>query len=250
MNDNGTHMVLVKQYYSNSPIVVRYNAYGCCGASGAGGCCGAGNAMPPTKVKLICLYLYTHLKFFPIFSKITLHKHSVIICLSQYLSIIYTSNMSNSQIIPASSASLLELKNKYIELITNGYSESVALAKLDFPKALYIKLLVEDRDFIKDVEEARKIRADFWVSKIAETVDFDYSKDEVGSERLKFDKLQFLAKADNPDRYGNNSKKVDISIDLKQFKLLKPEEAVKALASDPFAVEAEYTEVEKDEDIL
>jgi hypothetical protein len=60
---------------------------------------------------------------------------------------------------------------------------------------------------------------------------------------LKFDKLQFLAKADNPDKYGNNNKKVDISIDLKQFKLLKPDEAVKALAADPFAIEAEYTEV-------
>ena len=155
--------------------------------------------------------------------------------------------MSNSQITPASSVDLKQLKNKYIELITNGYTENVALTKLDFPKGLYIKLLVEDRDFVKDLEEARKIRADFWVSKIAETVDFDYSKDEVGSERLKFDKLQFLAKADNPDKYGNNSKKVDISIDLKQFKLLPPDEAVKALAADPFAIDAEYTEVRIDE---
>jgi hypothetical protein len=151
--------------------------------------------------------------------------------------------MSNSQIVTASSVDLKELKNKYIELITNGYTENVALEKLGFNKGLYIKLLVEDRDFTKDLEEARKIRADFWVSKIAETVDFDYSKEEIGSERLKFDKLQFLAKADNPDKYGNNSKKVDISIDLKQFKLLPPEEAVKALASDPFAIDAEYTEV-------
>jgi hypothetical protein len=53
-----------------------------------------------------------------------------------------------------------------------------------------------------------------------------------------------LAKADNPDRYGTGKTKVDISIDLKQFKLLPPEEAVKALANDPFAVvEAEYTNV-------
>lgn len=154
--------------------------------------------------------------------------------------------MSNSQIIPASSVDLKELKTKYIELIVNGYTENVALEKLQFNKGLYIKLLVEDRDFVKNLEEARKIRADFWVSKIAETVDFDYSKDEVGSERLKFDKLQFLAKADNPDKYGNNNKKVDISIDLKQFKLLKPDEAVKALAADPFAIEAEYTEVRID----
>jgi hypothetical protein len=158
--------------------------------------------------------------------------------------------MSNTQITVASSVDLKELKSKYIELITNGYTENVALEKLSFNKGLYIKLLVEDRDFVKNIEEARKIRADFWVSKIAQTVDYDYSKDEVGSERLKFDKLQFLAKADNPDKYGNNSKKVDISIDLKQFKLLPPEEAVKALASDPFAIDAEFTEVTKEEDLL
>ena len=154
--------------------------------------------------------------------------------------------MSNSQILPASSVDLRKLKSDYVDLITNGYSENVALTNLSFPKQLYIKLLVEDRDFVKDVEEARKIRADFWVAKIAQTVDHDYSKEEVASERLKFDKLQFLAKADNPDKYGNNAKKLDISIDLKQFKLLPPDEAVKALASDPFAIDAEYTEVSID----
>lgn len=154
--------------------------------------------------------------------------------------------MSNTQNIPASSASILELKNQYIELISSGYTENVALEKLNFPRPLYIKLLTEDRDFVLDVEQARKLRADFWVNKIAQTVDFDYTKDEVGSERLKFDKLQFLAKADNPDKYGNNSKKVDINIDLTQFKLLPPDEALKSLAQDPFApktIEAEYTEV-------
>jgi len=125
----------------------------------------------------------------------------------------------------------------------------VALKQLSFPKALYIKLLVEDLDFIADVEKARKLRADFWVSKIAETVDHDYSKDEIGSERLKFDKLQFLAKADNPDKYGNNSKKLDVNIDIKQFKLLPPDLALKSLQSDPFAIEADFVEL-KDEDKL
>jgi hypothetical protein len=107
--------------------------------------------------------------------------------------------------------------------------------------------LLEDLDFISDVEQARKLRADFWVSKIATTVDHDFSKDEIGSERLKFDKLQFLAKADNPDRYGNNSKKLDISIDLGQFKLLPPEEALKSLAADPFAIEAEFIDITEDD---
>lgn len=155
----------------------------------------------------------------------------------------------------ASSVNLKELKSKYLELISNGYSENVALKELGFPKPLYLKLLMEDLDFIQDVEAARKLRADFWVSKIAESLDKPMEKDEVPVERLKFDKLQFLAKADNPDKYGNNSKKMDINIDLGQFKLLPPEEALKAIKEDPFAIEADYTEVSinnvyTDKDIL
>lgn len=157
--------------------------------------------------------------------------------------------MSNTQLYAANSADLKELKSNYLDLISNGYTETVALKQLSFPKALYIKLLVEDLDFIADVEKARKLRADYWVSKIAETVDHDYSKDEIGSERLKFDKLQFLAKADNPDKYGNNSKKLDVNIDIKQFKLLPPDLALKSLQSDPFAIEADFVEL-KDEDKL
>lgn len=163
--------------------------------------------------------------------------------------------MSNTQITTASSVDLKELKSKYLELISNGYTENVALKQLNFPKALYLKLLMEDLDFIQDVEAARKLRADFWVSKIAESLDKPMEKDEVPVERLKFDKLQFLAKADNPDKYGSNSKKMDINIDLGQFKLLPPEEALKAIKADPFAIEAEYTDVrtnnvDTDKDIL
>lgn len=153
--------------------------------------------------------------------------------------------MSNTPLV-ASSVDIKDLKSKYLELISNGYTENVALKELSFPKPLYLKLLVEDLDFINDVDQARKLRADFWVSKIANTVDHDFAKDEIGSERLKFDKLQFLARADNPDRYGNNSKKLDISIDLGQFKLLPPEEALKSLAADPFAIEAEFVDIEED----
>ena len=150
--------------------------------------------------------------------------------------------------VSASSVNLKELKVKYLELITNGYSETVALKNLNFPKALYLKLLLEDMDFIQDVEAARKLRADFWVSKIAESVDVPVEKDEVASERLRFDKLQFLAKADNPDKYGGNNKKLDINIDLGKFKLLPPDEAIKAIKADPFAIDAEYVEIKKEED--
>ena len=156
-----------------------------------------------------------------------------------------------TNLVSLNSAKLKGLKEKYLELISEGYVEQVALKTLDFPKGIYLQLLMEDSDFNLKVTEARKLRADFWVSKIANTIDTDFGKDEVGSERLKFDKLQFLAKADNPDRYGNNSKsKIDVNIDLTQFKLLPPEEAVKALAMDPFAIAAECKNITEDEELL
>jgi len=142
-----------------------------------------------------------------------------------------------------------ELKHEYLRMITEGYSEVSALAALNFPRHVYIRLLVEDTDFNLNVEQARKARADFWVGKIIEGVDAIVDKDDIPGERLKFDKLQYLAKADNPERYGNNSKKIDVNIDLKQFKLLPPEEALKSLASDPFAIEADFVEV-KDSELL
>lgn len=155
--------------------------------------------------------------------------------------------------IVASNSGLTSLTKKYVELILQGYTETTALEVSGLPKAEYLRLLLEDPGFYQEVESARKLRADFWVSKIAESVDKSFDPKDVPSERLKFDKLQFLAKADNPDKYGNNSKKLDISIDLKQFKLLPPEEAIKALSSDPFApVEAEFTEINepKDDELL
>lgn len=154
---------------------------------------------------------------------------------------------AHTDIVP--SVNVNELKVQYLDLISQGHTELVALNKLNFPKALYIKLLLDDSDFALQVENCRKLRAEYWISKIAETVDNDYTKEEVSSERLKFDKLQFLARADNPDKYGNNAKKLDVSIDLGKFKLLPPEEALKSLASDPFAIDADFKEI-TDEELL
>lgn len=140
-----------------------------------------------------------------------------------------------------------EFRDRYLELISQGYAEDVALKKLDFPRAAYIRLILEDSDFARDVEMARKLRADTWVSEIIKDVNKVVDKEEIPSERLRFDKLQFLAKADNPDRYGGN-KKVDVNFDLGKFKLLPPQEALEALKNDPFAIEAEF--IPKDEDLL
>lgn len=140
------------------------------------------------------------------------------------------------------------LKSEFLEMISTGYIETLALNELSIPRGMFVRWCTEDTEFIKQIEEARKCRAEFWVSKIAHNIDLIPEAKDVAGEKYRFEKLQFLARADNPDRYGNNSKsKIDISLDLKQFKLLPPEEAVKALAKDPFAiVDAEFVEIEDD----
>jgi hypothetical protein len=153
--------------------------------------------------------------------------------------------MSNVLIRPSD---LKYFKESFLEKISSGYIESKALTDLGISRGQFIRICSENPEFVKDIAEARRHRADFWVSKIAGSVDEVYDPREVAGEKLRMDKLVFLAKADDPDRYGNNSKKLDISIDLGQFKLLPPDEALKSLAADPFAIEADYTEVSIPED--
>lgn len=147
---------------------------------------------------------------------------------------------------------LMALKNKksqYLEWIASGETEASALIKCDLSKATYVRLLTDDPDFAKQVENARKHRADHWIGMIAADVSDTRHMDaqSVPAEKLYFDKLQFLAKADNPDRYSGSGKGVNISVNLGEFKLLSPADAQKALASDPFAepIEVEYTTIDE-----
>jgi hypothetical protein len=140
-----------------------------------------------------------------------------------------------------------EFKKAFIELISSGYVELKALDELDMSRGQFARYCIDDPEFVKQIEEARKQRAEFWVSKIADDIDTIHDSKDVPGHKLRMEKLVFLAKADNPERYGTGKTKIDISLDLKQFKLLPPDEAVKALAADPFAIEAEYTEVSIDD---
>lgn len=145
-------------------------------------------------------------------------------------------------------------RDHYLELIATGKVESAALKEVALPQAMYIRLLTDDPDFAKQVELARKHRAEHWVGKIAEDVDETrhLGMTEVGAEKLYFEKLQYLAKSDNPERYSGSGKGVNIAINLGEFKLLNPEDAKKALAADPFAdpIEVEFTEVIEEGDLL
>jgi hypothetical protein len=151
--------------------------------------------------------------------------------------------------------SLIALKQKrehYIDLIATGNTEKQALQVAGIERHTYLRLLSENPDFAKQVELARKQRAEHWIGKVIEGVDELPEQNEVAGEKLRFDKLQFLAKADNPDRYSSGGKGVNVSINLGEFRLLNPADAAKALAADPFAVpiEAEFTPIEDSEELL
>ena len=150
---------------------------------------------------------------------------------------------------------LKQKRDRYLELIADGNSEKSALEFSGLPKSTYLRLLLEDPDFTKQVEHARKFRAETYIDKISDSLGETrhLDKDAVPAEKLYFEKLQFLAKADNPDRYGGSGKGVNVNVNLGEFRMLPPEEAKKALAADPFApIEAEFTTVppESDEGLL
>lgn len=148
-------------------------------------------------------------------------------------------------LLPTSSSALREIKDKYLELISSGLTESKALEESGLKKSTYIRLLLDDSDFTKSVELARKHRAEHWIEKIADDHAIHWEKGDTPGAKLIFDKLSYLAKADNPDRYGGSGKGISVSVNLGEFKMLPPDEARKALANDPFALEAEFKTIDE-----
>lgn len=154
-------------------------------------------------------------------------------------------------------------KERYLRLIASGYIERTALQFLQVDWLDFFEICSRDPEFRVQIEEARKSRADHWVDKIADSLDKEFTsevetdqglqvvvrpptKDELNLEKLNFDKLKFLAQADNPERYSTGGKaKLSVEFDISDFKLLSVNEATKVLANDPFAdvIEAEVTEV-------
>jgi hypothetical protein len=144
-----------------------------------------------------------------------------------------------------------DFKDNFIELISSGLTEKQALNTLQLTYSEYLRLLMEDPNFLTQVESARMARAEIWVGKIIESVDeVPADSHGVSVAKLKFEKLQFLAKADNPDRYGQRGRKSDVNIDLNitDYKNLSLDQANKILNNDPFAIDAEFKEVKETKD--
>lgn len=141
-----------------------------------------------------------------------------------------------------------QFKSDYVRLISQGYTEGRALAELEVDFIDFFEQVAKDEQFRKDIEDARKQRAEIWVGRIIDSttpkmlklddgteIERIPGKDETAHRKLEFEKLKFLAKADNPDRYGEASGKNNkVEINLNDFKLLTPQESIKVLNNDPF----------------
>lgn len=165
-----------------------------------------------------------------------------------------------------------QFKNNYLRLIAAGHIESSALACLEVDWIDFFELCSRDPEFRANIEQARQKRADVWVDRIAGSLDKKYTfedgvdasgrpifreraptKDELGRDKLEFEKCKFLAQADNPEKYAQGAKpKVQVDIDLKDFKLLSPQESIQVLNSDPFnkmvTIETDFEPVEEKKD--
>ena len=163
-----------------------------------------------------------------------------------------------------------QFKSNYLRLIASGMVERNALNILEVDWLEFFEICAKDPEFRANIEEARKSRADRWVDNIAESLDKKYlfdtgatdamgkaileerppTKDELGRDKLQFEKLKFLAQADNPEKYAPGAKpKINVEFDMTDFKLLSTEEARKVLTEDPFApkpIEAEFTKEKGD----
>jgi len=145
-----------------------------------------------------------------------------------------------------------DFKDNYIRLIASGHVERTALAFLQVEWFDFFEMCSKDPEFRAGIDAARKARADRWVDGIADSLNKIYeveiekdgittkyerppNKDELGRDKLQFEKMRFLAQADNPEKYAQGGKvKVAVDIDMSDFKLLSPQESIKVLNNDPF----------------
>jgi hypothetical protein len=141
-------------------------------------------------------------------------------------------------------------KSEILELLVQGHSEYKACEMLGIPMMSMINELLVNTEFAEQLQKARSIRAERWVNGIAELIispttgsTIIHDKDDVPGVKLAIDTMKWLAKVDNPQRYGD---KMDVNVETKniyEIKGLSVSEALDIIKNDPFApkdIDAEY----------
>ena len=94
------------------------------------------------------------------------------------------------------------------ELISRGKRMSQVCDMAGMPSASIInRWAVQNEDFDDALKAAKRTRAEYFGDLIAKDVEENpIDRDLVPGEKLKFDKLKYLASVDDPDKYGNRTK--------------------------------------------
>ena len=141
-------------------------------------------------------------------------------------------------------------KDRFLTLIASGYTEPRALKELGVADGILSLLILRDSEFSEQLSEAKRKRGDVFYEKIVDTVDNVFEKDEIPAAKLRIDTLKYLAAIDNPDKYSEKVKhQHDVRINIfQEIKDLPAAEMKRILTTvDPFAVDAEFVEVESRE---
>lgn len=147
--------------------------------------------------------------------------------------------------------SLTDKLPDFLDLIRMGYTENKACAELKIPERLYYTAVIVDSNIADQIEKAKEARADVWINKIIAKVDDSIDKDAAPGEKLRFEKLKYLARVDNPNKYGE---KTNVNVDIQHsithaLKTMTIEDAKRILTEeDPYAVpiEAESRVIDED----
>lgn len=151
-------------------------------------------------------------------------------------------------------------KEQFLELVSSGSTEMEALdfindlRKLKFGHTVPVQMQVKLPSFREALEEAKKLRADVWFNGIVKSVaDKSITKDEVPTEKLKFEQRKYLAAIDNPEKYSEKIKhQLDVNVNIfQEMKDLSHADVKKIMSSaDPFAIpiEVEFEEIEINEE--
>jgi hypothetical protein len=146
-------------------------------------------------------------------------------------------------------------KNDILDLIVQGKPEYQIAKELHFEMIDLVNALISDTEFAEQLQKARAIRAERWVGKVTGLIETEsgspiiYDKDDVPGAKLAIDTYKWLAKVDNPQRFGD---KLDVdvkSINIHEIKGLSVSEAIEIIKNDPFApkdgevVDAVFSEI-------
>jgi len=141
-----------------------------------------------------------------------------------------------------------EQKQEAIRGIHRGKSEAEIIQRLGVERMDFYYAVAADSDFRSELQQAKTHRADVWFDKVIQDADVVPDKSEVAGEKLRFEKLKFLAEMDNPEKYSPKHQiKHEGGLSILDFKELTLDQARQILSDDPFAIPAEFEVVEDEE---